>query len=100
MGQHVPVVVFYVSKYCKACHRFMPKLNAIAAQVPSVRWHKIYHSETTNPAFKEAGIRQLPSFSILRGGSTKLIPLTKATLSWLETTLQGGYDHDAGLEEH
>jgi thiol-disulfide isomerase/thioredoxin len=86
-----PVVVFYVSKYCKACHRFMPKLNALAAHVPSVRWHKIYHNDTTNPAFKEAGIRQLPSFALHRGGRTQLIPLTVSSLGWLETTLQG-YD--------
>ena len=97
-------VIFYGARYCRLCHRLLPRLHAVARLTGHRRtnFFLIYHTKATHDAFRESGVTQIPTLALSHPAGERepqLLPATPEAISWLDTMLReaeedGGGDPD------
>lgn len=61
-------VVMWTSKTCGPCKLMMPKLEAMAGELPDVQFAKIWTSAVNKDLGKSLGIRAAPTFIVYKNG--------------------------------
>jgi len=97
-------VIFYGARYCRLCHRLLPRLHAVARLTGHRRtnFFLIYHTKATHDAFKESGVTQIPTLALLHPAGERepqLLPATPEAISWLDSMVceaEEAWEEDGG----
>jgi len=90
MSPDITSVTLWGAKYCRLCHRLLPRLENLALGTSvETSFFKVYHTASTHDAFELYNIQTLPSLLISRQGSpNQVLPATVDSIRWLERRLK------------